>query len=797
MGLSAIMHTALGGAKDLIPSRLRRSRHSRRSKGSRYISKEGIISRYRSSPAGDSVFDKDSSDESIFYRASSSEDSSEEEAIICYAPSEGDFSVETNSLNSLSKEDGIVYKIPSVEDFPEEETVSHSPSSKEKTVFYKAPSAEDFPEEDIVSHGLFADEEAVLYEVSSVEQIANPLISENSAETVTDGPCEAEENKIPQVQASVQELVAHFETLKEGSSEIPVSEVSIESLMHNPSRGKSSTNHINGHDGHDDSKSSTDTIIHKPSEASEVHKISRRQDYKNKIRRCLSSKSLSSKSLFSTRETSAPLNKLEEESSTHHIIDQDDSKGSTDTIIHIPLEVSEVPKISRRQEYKTKIRRCLSSKSLSSTQQFIAPSKTLEVESSTNNVYQKKKFSTSNYSISIYSQEGIDEIFVSPEEKELNALKAKLFHQELELKKLRSENSQLRSDPTSNSVSESETVVHTPLENTRTSNRERCRSKVRQYVSSTHELMAPLKALHPSNRAERGHAKRLYKERLEALENAPMFFETVPFESTDEAEAPIFYCPRHVSCSCEPHPSCPLEKKKMEEQALPITEHSSEVFSADDYILHIKDLSDEFLGIKPSAVEEKLEQQIPQVPEQRQPKKSSIKDHTGHVNHLADDRLGVTGFNPRTGVLDSSEEHKTPRRVHWASTENGWESRPIRSPTSSTGGRKVPRRFGKKKRAADSEATKEPECTKVSEPVKEPKCAEAPEPAKEPECAEVLEPVTNAWGDFLAERKHLGLTVHDKFNNKCITTSTITIGPLGPLGGMVRAAFGSLDEVDD
>ncbi|KAF7859593.1 hypothetical protein EAF04_008672 [Stromatinia cepivora] len=757
MGLNAIMHTALSGAKDLIPSRLRRSRHSRRSKGFRYISKEEIISRYRSSPAEDSVFDKRSSEEeSVFYRVPSMEDYPKEETVF---------------YKDSSEEEGTIYKVSSEEDLPEKETVSLKPSSEEEGILHKAPSVEDFPDS---------------------------LISENSTETRIDNPWEAEKNKLsPQCSASVQELVAHFETLKEGSSESPVSEDSMESLMHNPwaveqnkpgkptaplktPKRKSSIHHATGHD---DSKNSTDTIIHNPLETSEVSKTSRSQDYKSKIRRCLSSKSLSSKSLFSTQESTAPLNTLEEESSIHHIVDQNDSKDSTETIIHNPLNISEVSKVSRRQDYKNKIRRCLSSKSLSSTQQFIAPSKTLEVESSTDNVYQEKKFSTSDYSISIYSQEGIDEIVVSPQEKQMNDLKAQLFNQELEIKRLRSENSQLRSDPSSKSVSESETVVHNPVENTRTSNRERCRSKVRQCVSSTQELIAPLKALHPSNRAERGHAKRLAKERLEALENAPMFFETVPFDSTDEAEAPIFYCPRHVSCSCEPHPSCPLGKKKVEEQALPVPEHSGiEIFSADDYILDIKDLSDEFLGIKPPVVKQEVKEQTPHVPKQRQPKKSSIKDSTGRVNHLTDDHLGVTGFNPRTGVLDSSEEHKTPRRVHWASTENGWESRAIRSPRSSADGPNVPKRFRKKK------------CAIVSETIKKPECAKLPEPAKEPECAEVPEPITNAWGDFLVNRKHLGLTVHNKSTNKCITTSTITIGPLGE---MVRAAFGPLDEVDD
>ncbi|KAJ8061813.1 hypothetical protein OCU04_009606 [Sclerotinia nivalis] len=778
MGLNAIMHTALSGAKDLIPSRLRRSRHSRRSKGFRYISKEEIISRYRSSPAEDSFFDKHSSEEeSVFYRATSTEEFQKEEPVF---------------NKDSSEEEGIIYKVPSEEDFPKEETVSLEPSSEEDGIFYKVPSEGHLPEEKTVSHSPSSKEETVFYNAPSVEEIPDSLISENSTETLIDNPWEAEKNKPPQCPASVQELVAHFETLKEGSSESPVSEDSMENLMHNPwaieqnkpgkclsstqgstaplktPKRKSSIHHVNGHD---DSKNSTDTIIHNPLEISEVSKTSRRQGYRNKIRRCLSSKSLSSKSLFSTQESTAPLNTLEEESSTHHIVDQNDSKDSTETIIHNPLNISEVPKVSRRQDYRNKIRRCLSSKSLSSTQQFIAPSKTLEVESSTDNVYQEKKFSTSDYSISIYSQKGIDEIVVSPQERQMNDLKAQLFNRELEIKRLRSENSQLRSDPSSKSVSESETVVHNPLENTRTSNRERCRSKVRQYVSSTQELIAPLKALHPSNRAENGHAKRLAKERLEALENAPMFFETVPFESTDEAEAPIFYCPRHVSCSCEPHPSCPLGKKKMEEQALPVPEHSGfEIFSADDYVLHIKDLSDEFLGIKSPATEQKVREQTPHVPKQRQPKKSSIKDHTGRVNHLTDDHLGVTGFNPRTGVLDSSEEHKTPRRVHWASTENGWESRAIRSPRSSADGHNVPKTFRKKK------------CAVVSETV------------KEPECAEVPEPITNAWGDFLADRKHLGLTVHNKSTNKCITTSTITIGPLGE---MVRAAFGPLDEVDD
>ncbi|TGO43073.1 hypothetical protein BHYA_0003g00270 [Botrytis hyacinthi] len=515
----------------------------------------------------------------------------------------------------------------------------------------------------------------------------------------------------------------------------------------------------------------------------------------------------------------------DKQSELDQCIFSNNSKGSTDTIIH-----DETVKISRRQRCKAKLRKCLSSKTLKAkfSSYNISSDECVELgdeivsdshinenghidsdnhddmnndvhldnivstdnitvtddSGASGNIYQKKQWSVSDYSLSIYSQDGIDIIAVSPKEKEINDLKAKLFNKELESKRLRSKISQLSSEPTLKSVSESESVIytafettkvselssdtsssnsgstsesviHTPLETTKVSHRQRYRAKIRRCLSSTQELLAPLKALHPNNRAERGHTKQQVKDALEALQNAPMFFESVPFESTEEGEAPTFYCPRHGTCSshfawcfCDYHPSAAhrqservedwllpawrasvtrgieedrAEKARMEEQArveeqtmmegkvrmeaqaLPIQEKSEpQRFSAEEYIDLISDLTDDYLGYSRSksrsnkrskskkrverVVEEKMEEKALPIQEHSELQKRSAEDYVGPASDRTDDYLGVTGYNPRTGTLDKSKrikKNKERRRVRWASTEKGWESKAVSSSSPS------------------------------------------------------------------------------------------------------------------
>ncbi|ESZ95692.1 hypothetical protein SBOR_3912 [Sclerotinia borealis F-4128] len=250
------------------------------------------------------------------------------------------------------------------------------------------------------------------------------------------------------------------------------------------------------------------------------------------------------------------------------------------------------------------------------------------------NIYQEKKFSNSQYSLSIYSQDGVDEVALTLKTKQINSLKALLYNKQLETERLLREADAFRLEKSQKSVSETETVIHSPLKGessdsvmseipinepkVKLSRRQRCRNKFYHVMSSTQEFIAPLKALHPKNRPEKGFTKQQAKEALDALENAPMFFKAVPFESTEEGEQPIFY------------------------------------------------------GSKP------VEEIAPPAPKNTEPERFSAEDYIGIVRELADDYLGVTGFNPRTGVLDSSEEHVLPvRRVRWASTEKGWNSKPV------------------------------------------------------------------------------------------------------------------------
>ncbi|TEY87568.1 hypothetical protein BOTCAL_0001g00960 [Botryotinia calthae] len=519
-----------------------------------------------------------------------------------------------------------------------------------------------------------------------------------------------------------------------------------------------------------DSKESTDTIVH-----DETVKISHRQRCKDKLRKCLSSKTLKAKfsSYNNSSDDCVELN--DEIVSDNHIKANDNIASDNHDDLNNDVHLNNIVNTDD-----------------------ITVADNLEASG---NVYQKKQWSVSDYSLSIYSQDGIDTIVVSPQEKQINDLKAKLFNQELENKKLRSKISQLSIEPTpksvsesesvihttfettkvsklsndaqlssdiptSNSGSESESVIHTPLETTKISHRQKYRAKIRRCLSSTQEFLAPLKALHPNNRAEKGHTKQHAKDALEALQNAPMFFQSVPFDSTEEGEAPTFYCPRHGTCSsrfawcfCDYHPSAAhrqservedwllpawrasvtrgieedrAEKVRLEEQArieeqasmeqqtrmeeevemkekvgteaqaLPIQEQSEpQRFSAEDYIDLISDLTDDYLGVSRSksrthkrkskkivekAVDEKMEEHALPIQEQPEHQKYSAEEYVSPASDRIDDYLGVTGYNPRTGTLDKSKrskKNKKHRRVRWASTEKGWESKAVSSSSPS------------------------------------------------------------------------------------------------------------------
>ncbi|TGO64362.1 hypothetical protein BCON_0007g00120 [Botryotinia convoluta] len=553
---------------------------------------------------------------------------------------------------------------------------------------------------------------------------------------------------------------------EEDCSKSFTSEDTAETVIHYSSGDKQSE--LDQYISSNDSKESTDTIIH-----DETVKISHRQRCKDKLRKCLSSKTLKAK--FSSYNISSDdCVELKDELVSDNYINAND---------HIVLD-------NHDSNNDVHLNNIVNTDNITVT----------DNSGASGNIYQKKQWSVSDYSLSIYSQDGIDTIVVSPKEKQINDLKAKLFNQELENKKLRSKISQLSSEPTSKSVSESESVIHTtfetakvpelssdtptsnsgstsesvihtPLETTKVSHRQRYRAKIRRCLSSTQELLAPLKALHPNNRAERGHTKQQAKDALEALQNAPMFFQSVPFESTEEGEAPTFYCPRHGTCSshfawcfCDYHPSAAHrqservedwllpawrasvtrgieedraeqasieEQARMEEQAskeeqarmeekigmeeevsmkeqlsmkaqaLPIQEQSEpQRFSAEEYIDLISDLTDDYLGVSRSksrthkrskskkrverAVEEKMEEQA--LPIQGHSEPQSAEDYVGPASDRTDDYLGVTGYNPRTGTLDKSKrikKNKEHRRVRWASTEKGWESKAVSSSSPS------------------------------------------------------------------------------------------------------------------
>ncbi|KAB8292317.1 hypothetical protein EYC80_008059 [Monilinia laxa] len=280
-------------------------------------------------------------------------------------------------------------------------------------------------------------------------------------------------------------------------------------------------------------------------------------------------------------------------------------------------------------------------------------------------IWQGKRWTPSEYSLSIYSQDGIDYVPCTLKTKEIKELKQMLLIKQMEIDELHRANSK----HSEKSVSETETTIHIPIDGkssesfiseylidepkaTDITRRQRCRNKLRRYLTSTQELIAPLKALHPNNRPEKGHTKMARQQQEEAIEAryTPVFFKSVPFESSEEGEAPIFYGSKPVV-----EQTLPITEQAVEEKASSFSEQSVRVkYSAEDYIGFIKDFTDDFLEVSKPLADEYLEVTRP----------------------LADDYLGVTGFNLRTGDLDSSEEHIIPRRrrVHWGTTENGWES---------------------------------------------------------------------------------------------------------------------------
>lgn len=549
-------------------------------------------------------------------------------------------------------------------------------------------------------------------EESSIHHVVCDDESKGSMETIIHYPLEAEENKIGQYTSSAQEVV---EPLKVFEKESSIHHVVFE----------------------DESKDSTETVVHHPLEAA---KISRRQRCKNKLRRCLSLKNIkpieleqsqstiqeivlpieSKQSQSTGQEIVLPIEPEQPHSTIQEVVLPIKSEQSYSTIQDVVLSTeSEQPHSPIRevalpidpkqpQSLIQEVALPIAPKqSLPTIQEIIQPIETEQLDidqylkmaeeaiarldtqqiamdqyvSSIEEVplpwemsnesfidltiSQEKKWTPSMYSLSIYSQDGLDEPVLTPQEREIKNLNAELYNKDLEIKRLNLqleterqssesvikrlslEVSQLRSETTSKSSeldtvlrelseasqlrsdSTSDTVIH-EAEISEISHRQRCRAKLRRCISSTQELIAPLKALHPNNRAEKGHTKQQTKESLYALENAPMFFQTVSFKATEEGEAPIFYCPRHGqdSCSCAPHASCAAAMKKQ----VPVpAQKEREIYSAEDYI--------------------------------------------GFIREFKEDFIGVTGYNPRTGVLDSSEDRPTTRRVRWASTEKGWNSK--------------------------------------------------------------------------------------------------------------------------
>ncbi|RAL66588.1 hypothetical protein DID88_006278 [Monilinia fructigena] len=280
-------------------------------------------------------------------------------------------------------------------------------------------------------------------------------------------------------------------------------------------------------------------------------------------------------------------------------------------------------------------------------------------------LWQGKRWTPSEYSLSIYSQDGIDEVPCTLKTKEIKELKQMLLIKQMEIDELHRANSK----QSEKSVSEMETTIHIPMDGkssesfiseysidepkvTDITRRQRCRNKLRRYLTSTQELIAPLKALHPNNRPEKGHTKTTRQQQKEAIEAryAPVFFKSVPLDSTEEGEASMFYGSKPVE-----EQTLPAAEQAVEEKPSSFSGQSVRVkYSAEDYIGFIKDLTDDFLEVSKPFADKYLEVAKP----------------------LADDYLGVTGFNLRTGDLDSSEEHIIPRRrrVHWGTIENGWES---------------------------------------------------------------------------------------------------------------------------
>ncbi|QSZ33147.1 hypothetical protein DSL72_002733 [Monilinia vaccinii-corymbosi] len=367
-------------------------------------------------------------------------------------------------------------------------------------------------------------------------------------------------------------------------------------------------------------------------------------------------------------------------------------------------------------------------------------------ETTHHTVWQGKTWTPSQYSASIYSQDGIDDVVYTLKTKQTQdgiddvvytfktkqiiELKAMLATQQLEIDELH----HAISKGSNRSGSETGTVIHIPLNEkssgsfiskytvdepkvTDISRRQRYRNKLRRYLSSTQELIAPLKALHPNNRPEKGHTKMTRQQKKEAIEAryGPIFFKSVPFESTEEDDAPIFYGSKPVE-----EQALLVTEKPVVEQALSIPQNLERVkYSADDYIGFIKDLTDDYIGV---------------------------------AKPLADDYLGVTGFNLRTGELDSSEEHIIPRRrrVHWGATENGWESTECPVIVEAITAPDYPVAV-KTYSPTVKETINAPKSPTVKEMFNAPKSPTVKETTKSPQSANINETLNISQPDFLGE----------------------------------------------
>ncbi|KAI9651166.1 hypothetical protein NHQ30_001203 [Ciborinia camelliae] len=609
------VHAALDGAKDLIPSRLRRSKHLRRFKGSRSISGGEIKAHYSSKEESfESMIFEDPVDDQKMPHVSTAEDS-DEKPIICYLQKE------------ISGADCDFEPLDILENVEE-----YVPPVKAKHVsWHKALTGED------------SDDELVPFPRKSV-----------SVETVIRNSLEGEYSDSIKTEESDNGAIFEKETIFED----PVYHQDNVSIFENED-GAISQN----------SASNTETVVHNPwkwrsksyFEDPEDYEEEQESETKPAIQRKLSTRELVEKARerrhgprthFKPIVDAAPGTLAELFSENYFSKQRLDRQEKIDMLQKKTVGISprsapetcemggwvynpwhwRAPSISKDAVHpqetvgSQKENIDTSQKSVSETETVIhIPSKGKSLESVTsedpinNIIYQERELTHSLYSASVYSQDGIDEIVMTLKTKEINRLKAKLYSKTLEVEELQREKSEtsellklqreeseasellklqrekketselleklqrentetsellrrLLKGSAPNSISETETIIHSLSKGESSgsdepkvanlSRRQRCRNKLRQYLSSTQEFIAPLLALHPNNRAEKGHTIQ----------------------------------------------------------------------------------------------------------------RASEASETADVNM---DYLGVTGVNPRTGVMDSSEEHVTPpRQVRWAPTVKGWESGP-------------------------------------------------------------------------------------------------------------------------